>query len=78
MTTHQTRLEITGMTCDHCVRAVTEALQGVPGVTGVEVALKPGQAVVKGLVAADALVAAVMAEGYRAKPLASAAATEAS
>ncbi|MBU2725073.1 heavy-metal-associated domain-containing protein, partial [Acidithiobacillus ferridurans] len=24
-------LKITGMTCEHCVRAVTKALEGVPG-----------------------------------------------
>ncbi len=27
------RLAITGMSCDHCVRHVTKALAGVPGVT---------------------------------------------
>jgi copper chaperone len=74
----QTRLEITGMTCDHCVRAVTEALLSVPGVTEAQVTLKPGQAMVKGSAAAGDLVAAVSAEGYRAKPQFSAASTEAS
>lgn len=30
---------VTGMTCDHCVRAVTTELLGVPGVRSVDVAL---------------------------------------
>jgi copper chaperone len=77
MATPQQRLEITGMTCDHCVRAVTEALRSVPGVTGAKVTLKPGQALVEGSADAADLVAAVLSEGYQAKPLASSASTEA-
>ena len=30
---------VTGMTCGHCVTAVTEELSQVPGVTGVDVEL---------------------------------------
>lgn len=60
-----TRLKIEGMTCNHCVMAVKQALEAVPGVSGrVEVTLKPGAAVVEGDVAPDALVAAVAEEGY--------------
>lgn len=33
--------QVTGMTCEHCVRAVTEELMGLGGVTGVTVALVP-------------------------------------
>jgi copper chaperone CopZ len=33
---------VTGMTCEHCVHAVTEELTGVNGVTGVRVDLVPG------------------------------------
>ncbi len=33
---------VTGMTCDHCVRAVTEELQALDGVTQVSVDLHPG------------------------------------
>jgi len=33
---------VTGMTCEHCVRAVTEELTNVGGVTGVIVDLVPG------------------------------------
>jgi len=35
---------VTGMTCDHCVRAVTEELRALDGVTQVSVDLHPGGA----------------------------------
>lgn len=34
-------LSVTGMTCDHCVRAVTMELLAVPGVMSVDVSLDP-------------------------------------
>lgn len=37
---------IEGMTCDHCVRAVTSALQGVEGVRDVQVSLEEKKATV--------------------------------
>lgn len=60
-------LKITGMTCGHCVRAVTGALKGVKGVTAAEVDLKGGAAVVEGAADPAALVAAVAEEGYQAE-----------
>jgi copper chaperone CopZ len=33
---------VTGMTCEHCVRAVTSELTGVAGVSDVRVDLVPG------------------------------------
>ncbi len=39
-----TELRVEGMTCDHCVRAVTEELSSIDGVTGVDVDLRPGTA----------------------------------
>ncbi len=40
----QTTIVVTGMTCAHCVGAVTAELKsGVPGVTGVDVDLPTGQ-----------------------------------
>lgn len=60
-------LQIDGMSCQHCVRAVTETLEGVPGVIAVaEVALDPGRARVEGTATPDALIAALAAAGYRA------------
>ncbi len=63
------RLEIGGMTCGHCERAVTEALRQVPGVDKVTVSFKAGMAEVEGLAPAADLIAAVVEEGYRAKVL---------
>lgn len=60
-------LKIIGMSCDHCVRAATKALQGVPGVESAEVTLKPGGAVVHGEADTAALIAAVKEEGYEAE-----------
>jgi copper chaperone CopZ len=40
----RTTLEIEGMSCVHCVRAVVTGLGGVPGVTGADVHI--GKAVV--------------------------------
>ncbi len=42
MTTTTTTYVVTGMTCEHCVRAVTSELRGLAGVAGVAVELVPG------------------------------------
>ncbi|MEJ2480355.1 MAG: cation transporter [Acidihalobacter sp.] len=60
-------LKITGMSCEHCVRAATKALEGVPGVESAEVTLTPGGAVVHGEADNAALIAAVKEEGYEAE-----------
>jgi len=61
------KLDVTGMTCDHCVRAVDEALAAVPGVTRVvEVSRERGEAVIEGDAAVQTLVAAIEEEGYQA------------
>jgi len=33
---------VTGMTCDHCVRAVTDEMSAIPGVSDIEVHLVAG------------------------------------
>ena len=38
----ETTYGVTGMTCGHCVSAVTEEVAGLPGVTNVSVELRPG------------------------------------
>jgi len=58
------KLKVTGMTCQHCVRAVTTALERVPGVDKAEVDLESGVAVAYGQVQADKLIAALNEEGY--------------
>jgi copper chaperone len=37
-------LTVNGMSCDHCVAAVTKAIESVPGTSGVEVSLADGTA----------------------------------
>jgi len=65
------KLNIEGMTCNHCVKAVTQALSEVPGVTRVvKVDLDSRQATVEGTPDPQALVAAVAEEGYQARVVA--------
>ena len=60
-------LAITGMTCDHCVRSVTEAIQDVAGVESVKVDLATNAALVEAVNAdIDKILAAVAEEGYTA------------
>ena len=59
-------LKIEGMMCPNCVKHVTRALEGVAGVTGVEVSLEDKRAVVTAgsEVADETLKAAVTDAGY--------------
>ncbi len=60
--------EIKGMTCNHCVMAVTKALKNVPGVSKVDrVELASGRAVVEGTPDDAAVIKAIADEGYEAK-----------
>jgi copper chaperone CopZ len=59
------RLKIAGMTCGHCVAAVNQALNAVPGVSKVQVGL--GQAQVSGEADAALLLQAVAKAGYQAQ-----------
>jgi copper chaperone CopZ len=58
---------VPGMTCGHCVSAVTEEVERVGGVAGVEVDLETKLVVVRGTDVSDADVRAAIAEaGYEA------------
>jgi len=59
-------LKVTGMTCGHCVAAVTRALEQVPGVDSAEVSLEERRAVVTGPADPQALIDAIREEGYEA------------
>lgn len=61
-------LNVTGMMCQHCVMHVTKALEGVAGVSAVDVSLEAGTATVEAGegVTDEALVAAVADAGYEA------------
>ena len=61
------KLKVTGMTCEHCEKAVAQALSQVAGVDQVvEVDRERDLAVVDGRAEEDALLAAVSEEGYEA------------
>ena len=61
------RLNVSGMTCMHCVGAVKDALATVDGVDEViEVTLDPGTATVKGDASTESLIAAIKQAGYEA------------
>ena len=64
----QTQLTVSGMTCDHCVRHVTEAITKVAGVHSVNVKLSEGIAVIESVASLDLQVVkdAVVAAGYTA------------
>jgi copper ion binding protein len=58
---------VTGMTCDHCVHAVTNAVKEVEGVADVSVSLEKKSAVVTGeLIDVAKVIAAIEEEGYEA------------
>ncbi len=63
------KLSVSGMTCDHCVAKVEQALKDVDGVWGVVVELDGGTAEVDfddAKAGPDALTEAVTAAGYEA------------
>jgi copper chaperone CopZ len=56
---------VTGMSCAHCVAAVSEEVAAVAGVRGVDVDLASGRLLVRGDGVSDAEVRAAVAEaGY--------------
>lgn len=59
-----TTYDVKGMTCDHCVRSVTEEITEVKGVSSVEVNLEKGTASVTGEATPEAVTAAVVEAGY--------------
>ena len=62
------KLNVEGMSCQHCVAHVTQALEAVEGVSRVEVSLADASAIVEfdGAVSDEALIAAVKNAGYEA------------
>ena len=60
-------LDIKGMTCDHCVHAVTTAVQDVDGVSEAKVSLATNSATVTGDVFdVQKILEAIEEEGYEA------------
>jgi copper chaperone CopZ len=70
-------LHIDGMSCDHCVRHVTKALEKTPGVVVKKVDVGSATVDYDGTPASvDAMVAAIDRAGYTAKPKAAGAAAD--
>ncbi|MBF4808399.1 MAG: copper ion binding protein [Lancefieldella rimae] len=62
------KLNVEGMSCQHCVAHVTQALEAVEGVSRVEISLEDASAIVEfdGAVPDEVLIAAVKNAGYEA------------
>jgi copper chaperone len=63
----KTVLKVNGMSCEHCVRAVTKAAEALTGVKKAAVDLKGGTVALEydpGKIALDAVKAAITGEGY--------------
>lgn len=58
---------VQGMTCGHCVKAVTRAVQEQDAEARVEVDLAGKQVKVQSALAAEAILAAIREEGYQAQ-----------
>jgi copper chaperone len=56
--------EIPNMSCQHCVRAITEAVRGVDAQAGVEARLPEHQVLVDSQAPREQLVQALQAAGY--------------
>lgn len=60
---------VIGMTCGHCVRAVTNAVHSVDPGAAVEVDLNAGRVTVRDeLASTGRIIEAIAAEGYTAEP----------
>ena len=58
------KILIEGMKCEHCVGHVKNALEGLDGVTSVEVSLENNYAIVEATNSNEELKAAIEEEGY--------------
>lgn len=65
----RTVLRVDGMSCDHCVKSIATALEGLPGVSAASVSLENERALVDHEESRPTLaemIAAVEEEGYNA------------
>lgn len=70
MTTFSATFSVTGMSCGHCVSAVTRAVQQVDAGANVQVDLDKQTVAVTGGASADAVKAAIEQAGYPVKAFA--------
>jgi copper chaperone len=58
------RLKVTGMTCNHCIRSVTKAVQSVVPAADVDISLESGEVRVAGAGDGEQVIAAIADAGY--------------
>lgn len=58
---------VQGMTCGHCVRAVTNAIKGEDPAADVQVDLAKGEVAVESQLPAEQIIGLFVEEGYTAK-----------
>lgn len=58
---------VQGMTCGHCVKAVTSAIQGQDPAARVEIDLPAGQAKVDSVLSKQQIIELIAEEGYQAQ-----------
>ena len=58
---------VQGMSCGHCVKAITQALQAVDPVASVRVDLAAKEVGVESALTAEQVIAAISEEGYEVK-----------
>lgn len=56
--------KVQGMSCGHCVRAISEAVQALDATAQVEVDLAAGEVRIDSQLAAESLLAAIREEGF--------------
>jgi copper chaperone len=62
------QLHVSGMSCQHCVKAVTQAVQALDPQASVAVDLPTGQVSVNSTASAEQIKAAISEEGYAVAP----------
>ncbi len=64
----ETQLNVTGMTCNHCVQTVQKTLASLSGVQKVDVQLVPPKAIIthENIFDLEAAIKAIEKEGYKA------------
>jgi copper chaperone len=60
----QQEFKVQGMTCGHCVKAVTQAVQLLDNAAAVSVELESGKVVINSDLPRERLVEAIREEGY--------------
>jgi copper chaperone len=63
------KFNVQGMTCGHCVRAVTNAIKGEDPAADVQIDLAKGEVAVQSQLAAEQVIGLIEEEGYTAKAI---------